>query len=76
MRRKLRRPTRTRWAELMKRLFEIDVLVCPHCDGSRKRIALPTDGLGVRGILSHLGLSSEPTVLAPTRARPGLELAW
>ena len=35
-----RRPrARHSWAELMRRVFEIDVLTCPHCDrglGSRR----------------------------------------
>ncbi|MBK7645263.1 MAG: transposase [Planctomycetes bacterium] len=73
---KPRRPTRTSWAELMKRVFEIDVLVCPHCGGRRKLIAFLTDGLVVRKILAHLGLSTEPPVLAPARAPPEPELAW
>ncbi|MBK7641769.1 MAG: hypothetical protein IPJ19_01755 [Planctomycetes bacterium] len=37
----------------MKRVFEIDVLICPHCGGPRKLIAFLTDGLVVRKILSH-----------------------
>ncbi|MBK7641772.1 MAG: transposase [Planctomycetes bacterium] len=73
---KLRRPTRTSWAELMKRVFEIDVLICPHCGGPRKLIAFLTDGLVVRKILSHLGLPTEPPALAPARAPPEPELAW
>ena len=32
----------------MKRAFAIDVLVCPRCSGTRKRIALITEGLVVR----------------------------
>ena len=73
---KARRPTRTSWAELMKRVFAIDVLVCPHCGGTRKLIALLTDGLVVRKILEHLGLSTEPPPLTPARAPPEAELAW
>ena len=72
----LHRPTRTSWAELMKRVFEIDVLICPHCGGPRKLIAFLTDGLVVRKILNHLGLPTEPPVLAPARAPPEPELAW
>jgi hypothetical protein len=60
----------------MKRVFAIDVLVCPHCGGPRKLIALLTDGLVVRKILTHLGLSTEPPALAPARAPPEPELAW
>jgi hypothetical protein len=51
----------------MKRVFEIDVLVCPYCEGKRKLIAFLTDGSVVRKILLHLGLDSEPPVLAPAR---------
>jgi hypothetical protein len=60
----------------MKRVFEIDVLICPHCDGTRMLIALITDGLVVRKILTHLGLETEPPRLAPARAPPELEFAW
>lgn len=70
------RPTRTSWAELMKRVFAIDVLVCPHCGGSRELIALLTDGTVVRKILAHLGLSTEPPPLSPARAPLEPEIAW
>jgi hypothetical protein len=30
------RSTRSTWAELLKRVSEIDVLTCPHCGGERK----------------------------------------
>jgi hypothetical protein len=43
---------RATWAELMKRVFEIDVLRCPWCGGKRKLIALLTDGAVVRMIWS------------------------
>jgi hypothetical protein len=74
--RKAPRPTRLTWAELMKHVFAIDVLVCPHCTGTRRLIALLTDGLVVRKILKHLGIQSEPPRLAPARAPPELEFAW
>jgi 5-methylcytosine-specific restriction endonuclease McrA len=73
---KSRRPTRTSWVELMKRVLAIDVLVCPYCGGTRKLIALLTDGLVLRRVLAHLGLSVEPPALAPARAPPEPELAW
>ena len=40
----------------MKRVFEIDVLHCPHCGGRRRLIALITAPLVVRRILRHLDL--------------------
>ena len=72
------RTTRQRltWAELLKRVFAIDVLICPRCDGPRKLIALIHDGFVVRKILEHLGLPTEPPPLAPARAPPELEFAW
>lgn len=42
----------------MKRVFEIDVLVCPYCEGKRALIAFISDGFVVRKILDHLGLDS------------------
>ncbi len=52
------------------------VLISPHCGGPRMLIAFLTDGLGVRKILGHLGLPTEPPALAPARAPPEPELAW
>jgi len=38
---KHRRPrARHSWAELMRRVFEIDVLTCPHCGGPRLLAAI------------------------------------
>jgi len=66
-----RRPRKWRtWAELMKRAFEIDVLVCPHCRGARKLISLITDPSVIRRILSHLKLPLEFPSVAPARAPP------
>lgn len=66
---------RATWAELLKRVFEIDVLVCPWCGGKRNLIALITDGAVVRRILEHLGLPTSAPTLAPARSPPELELA-
>ena len=67
------RPT---WAELMKRVFEIDVLHCPHCGGRRRLIALITDSLVARRILRHLDLPSEPPPPAPARPPPQMVLGF
>ena len=69
------RPHRARWPELLKRVFEIDVLTCPWCGEKRKLIALLTDGAVVRRILEHLGLPTTTTTLAPARAPPEFEFA-
>ncbi len=60
----------------MKRVFEIDVLVCPHCAGRRKLIAFLTGGFVVRRILDPLGIDSEPPIPAPARVLEESEFAW
>jgi hypothetical protein len=67
---------RLTWAELLKRVFAIDVLTCPDCGGLRKLIALIHDGPVVKRILTHLGLPTEPPELAPARAPPQPDFAW
>ena len=66
----------TSWAELSKRVFAIDALVCPHCGGKRKLIALIQDALVARKILEHPGLDAQPPRLAPARSPPKLAFAW
>ena len=67
--------TRATWAELLRRVFELDVLRCPWCGEKRKLIALITDGKVVRRILEHLGLPITAPLLAPARSPPDLEFA-
>ncbi len=55
------------WAELLRRIFEIDVLACA-CGGRLRFIATIEDPLVVQRILRHLGL---PTAIPqPSPARP------
>jgi hypothetical protein len=47
------------WAELMRRVFEIDVLECPHCGhGPMRILAAIHPPEATRAILEHLGLPS------------------
>jgi len=71
-----RGPGRSSWAELLQRVFAIDALVCPHCGGSRKLIALIQDGIVARRILQHLGLAADPVRVTPARPPPEPELPW
>ena len=66
---------RLTWAELLQRVFAIDVLECPHCGARRKLIALISDGVVVRKILDHLGLPSEPPILARARVSEELDFS-
>jgi len=64
----------SRWARLMKRVFEIDVLVCDPFGGRRRIIAFVTETAVVQKILVHLGLPHEPPPIAPARSPPELPL--
>ena len=64
------RKKRLSWAELLKRVFQIDLSKCPDCGGEVKLIAVIMDRKVVRKILDHLGLPSEPPRVTPARAPP------
>ncbi len=61
------------WAELMRRAFGYDLLVCPDCGGKMALIACILERAAVRKILAHLGLPQEPPVVTNARASPGHE---
>ena len=61
------------WARLLKRVFNIDLEHCPHCDGTLTIIAAILDPTVIAKILAHLGLSIQRTApfpRAPTRSLP------
>jgi hypothetical protein len=55
------------WAELMRRVFAVDVLECPRCHGPMRILAAlhPPDTAG--SILECLGLPARPPPVAPAR---------
>jgi hypothetical protein len=60
------RPRRLAWAELLKRVFAIDVLACPRCGGRTRVLSVPPPPDAARAILECLGLESRaPPPLAP-----------
>lgn len=48
------RARRRRWAELLSRVFEIEVHVCPACAGAMRIVAFVIAQKAVRRILAHL----------------------
>ena len=58
---------RLSWAQLLARVFLIDVLHCPHCGGRRRIVSFLTDPQVVRRILTHLGMPTEAPVVKPAR---------
>ncbi len=61
------------WAELMKRVYRIDVLVCELCGGTRKLLAAILEHDQIRKVLAHLGLETQPPPIAQARPPPGLD---
>jgi len=47
------RPLRRSWAQLIKRIYEVDPLVCPKCGSEMKVIAFITEHAVVDKILRH-----------------------
>jgi len=63
------RARRLPWAELLRRVYAVDVLACP-CGARAEVIAFVTAPDACVQILRHLGLPSRPPPLAPARAPP------
>ena len=65
-------PRRFPWAELMRRVFAVDVLECPPPCGGRLRILVAIhDRDVVRAILDCLDLPSRAPPVLPARPNPG-----
>jgi hypothetical protein len=47
---------RRNWARLIQKIYEIDPLLCPKCQGAMKVIAFIEDDKIIKKILKHLGL--------------------
>jgi hypothetical protein len=64
-----------RWAQRLKRVFNIDVEVCEHCGGRVKVLACIEDPAVIKKILEHLGKvatnqrKSRPSSRAPPQTR-------
>jgi len=58
--------SRMTWAQRLKRVFNIDIEVCPECSGKVRVIASIEDPQVIKKILNHLGLESKlPTPWLP-----------
>lgn len=66
----LRMQARSRWAALIKKIYEVDPLVCTKCGGPMHIIAFLTDEAAVRRILKHLGHAPPPCEPAPGEDPP------
>jgi hypothetical protein len=63
------RPVRLSWAELLKRVFEIDMERCPNCGGELKIIAAILEQPVIEKSLTYLGLQARASPRAPARGQ-------
>jgi len=61
------RTCRIPWADLLAKVFEIDVLACPECGGRMQLIAFIAEPTVAKRILDHLDHDSTGPPLAPAR---------
>ena len=71
-----RPPHRYLWAELMRRVFGLDVLRCEVCGAHRRLVSLIMERAVIVKILSHLGLETDPPPIQPARAPPQGEFGF
>jgi hypothetical protein len=55
--------SRASWARLIRRIYEVDPLLCPRCQGPLALISVLVDPRVVDAILRHLDVSDEPLTL-------------
>jgi hypothetical protein len=53
-----RRGARRRWADLIRRIYEVDLLVCSNCGGPMKIVAFITGRKAIRAILASMRQSA------------------
>lgn len=59
------RKKRMSWAELLARVFAIDMKHCPKCSGDLKIVSAVLEGHAIRKILGHLGIPDTPPHISP-----------
>ncbi|MFZ4739470.1 MAG: transposase, partial [Bradymonadia bacterium] len=65
------------WAELLRRVFEIDLLKYPTCAGRLRLMSVILDGLSARRSLQGAGRRPEPAARPPPPQRDGpAAVAW
>ena len=65
---------RRRWAELLRRVYAVDVEVCRRCGGAARIVGFVTEPHAIRPILEHLarrGIEARAGPWAGAAAAPG-----
>ncbi|MFO0448202.1 MAG: ATP-dependent helicase HrpA [Pseudomonadota bacterium] len=61
------------WADLLRRVFGIDVMVCPQCAGPRRVLAAIHDPAAIARVLGALGPTAAGADPLGCRAPPAAE---
>jgi hypothetical protein len=69
------RPNRITWAQLLRRVFPLDLEHCQNCGGALKIIAAIEDPAVIVKILTHLELPARAPPRAPARPPVGFDFA-
>ena len=67
------------WAELLRRMFAIEVFRCPSCGGTRRLLVAIQDPVAIKRVLRAIrarGLPCAAPEMAPARAPTRGELEW
>ena len=67
-----RRRRRLSWARLIKRVYEVDPLLCPYCGAERSIVAFVVEVCSLRRLLEGVGLGAQEAEPL-SRAPPGVE---
>jgi hypothetical protein len=70
------RPRNYSWAQLMRRVWDIDVLECPRCGGRMRVLCAINAPAAIRKILDCFGLPSRPPPIAPAALDLGTNELW
>ena len=65
---------RLAWSDLLRRVFRVEVTVCPACGGRMKIVAALTEPRSIRRYLEGVGLPSRAPPVAPARPHPQHEI--
>jgi ribosomal protein L32 len=64
------------WAELLRRVFGVEIFTCPNCGGARRLLAAIKDPDSIERVLRAVGLPFDAPELAVARAPPDGGGGW
>ena len=64
------------WAELLRRVFRVEIFTCPNCGGARRLLAAIQDPDSIERVLRAVGLPFDVPELAVARAPPDGGGSW